>query len=144
MWESWLWTQPTDGQVHKVSVFAGGHVTFFGLINSFVHIIMYTYYMLAALGPSVQKYLWWKKHVTTLQLVSHFCVYRVGYKTAYLLHRCVQTYIGCILLRYKLLVVGIPLEIIHPNVSISNQVLSGGSKVRERECWRIEHGKWCK
>jgi elongation of very long chain fatty acids protein 7 len=31
---------------------------------------MYSYYLLAALGPEVQKYLWWKKHITTLQMVS--------------------------------------------------------------------------
>lgn len=30
---------------------------------------MYTYYMLAAIGPHMQKYLWWKKYVTTLQMV---------------------------------------------------------------------------
>ncbi|XP_014260831.1 elongation of very long chain fatty acids protein AAEL008004-like isoform X2 [Cimex lectularius] len=39
-----------------------------GLINSFVHVVMYSYYLLAALGPSVQKYLWWKKYITKLQL----------------------------------------------------------------------------
>lgn len=31
---------------------------------------MYTYYMLAAMGPKVQKYLWWKKYLTVLQMVS--------------------------------------------------------------------------
>jgi len=131
-------------QVHKVTVFAGGHGSFCGLINSFVHIIMYTYYLLAALGPSVQKYLWWKTHLTKLQLVRLLYVCRVGYETAYLLLHCVQTYIGCTLLRHKLYIVGKHLQIVHPNVSISNQVLSGGSKVRDRECWRNEHGKWCK
>ena len=40
------------------------------MCNSFVHISMYTYYCLAALGPHMQKYLWWKKYLTTLQLVS--------------------------------------------------------------------------
>jgi elongation of very long chain fatty acids protein 7 len=35
-----------------------------------VHVIMYLYYMLAAMGPEYQKYLWWKKHLTTIQLVS--------------------------------------------------------------------------
>ena len=48
----------------------GGHSTFFGLLNTFVHIIMYTYYMLAAMGPEVQKYLWWKKYLTMLQMVQ--------------------------------------------------------------------------
>lgn len=31
---------------------------------------MYTYYMIAAMGPKYQKYLWWKKYITTIQLVS--------------------------------------------------------------------------
>lgn len=38
-------------------------------LNSFIHTIMYTYYLLAAFGPSMQKYLWWKKYMTKLQLV---------------------------------------------------------------------------
>ena len=29
---------------------------------------MYTYYGLAALGPSIQPYLWWKKYLTKLQV----------------------------------------------------------------------------
>ena len=41
-----------------------------GFLNSFVHVIMYSYYLLAALGPQVQKYLWWKKYITKLQLVN--------------------------------------------------------------------------
>ncbi|KAK5645108.1 hypothetical protein RI129_006408 [Pyrocoelia pectoralis] len=53
--------------------FPGGHGTFIGVINSFVHIIMYFYYMMAAMGPNYQKYLWWKKYITTLQL-SQFCI----------------------------------------------------------------------
>lgn len=39
-------------------------------INSLVHVLMYSYYGLTALGPAVQKYLWWKKHLTLIQLVS--------------------------------------------------------------------------
>jgi len=45
-------------------------IAFFGaLINSFVHVLMYTYYGLSALGPHMQKYLWWKKYLTRIQLV---------------------------------------------------------------------------
>uniref|UniRef100_T1H7Y8 Elongation of very long chain fatty acids protein n=1 Tax=Rhodnius prolixus TaxID=13249 RepID=T1H7Y8_RHOPR len=39
-----------------------------GFLNCFVHVVMYSYYLLAALGPGVQKYLWWKKYLTKLQL----------------------------------------------------------------------------
>ncbi|CAG0886358.1 unnamed protein product [Darwinula stevensoni] len=53
----------------------GGHSTFFGLLNSFVHIIMYFYYMMAALGPSWHKYLWWKKYLTSLQMVQFICIF---------------------------------------------------------------------
>ncbi|RZF42955.1 hypothetical protein LSTR_LSTR004257 [Laodelphax striatellus] len=41
-----------------------------GFLNSIVHIVMYGYYCLAALGPRFEKYLWWKKHLTKLQLVQ--------------------------------------------------------------------------
>ncbi|XP_054274999.1 elongation of very long chain fatty acids protein 7-like [Macrosteles quadrilineatus] len=53
--------------------YPGGHGSFIGMINSFVHIIMYTYYLLAALGPRLHPYLWWKKYITTLQL-AQFCI----------------------------------------------------------------------
>ena len=43
---------------------------FAAMINSFVHVLMYTYYGLAALGPRVHKYLWWKKYLTRVQLVG--------------------------------------------------------------------------
>lgn len=55
--------------------FPGGHGTFIGMINSFVHIIMYFYYMVAAMGPKYQKYLWWKKYITTLQMVFNLFVF---------------------------------------------------------------------
>lgn len=39
------------------------------MVNSVVHVIMYTYYGLSAAGPRFQKYLWWKKYMTAIQLV---------------------------------------------------------------------------
>ncbi|KAG8184112.1 hypothetical protein JTE90_008898 [Oedothorax gibbosus] len=39
-------------------------------INFFIHIIMYLYYFLSAFGPHMQKYLWWKKYLTTLQMIQ--------------------------------------------------------------------------
>ncbi|XP_075236419.1 very long chain fatty acid elongase AAEL008004-like isoform X2 [Lycorma delicatula] len=52
----------------------GGHSTFFGLLNTFVHIIMYSYYLLAAFGPEIQKYLWWKKYLTSLQMIQFVAI----------------------------------------------------------------------
>lgn len=36
---------------------------------------MYTYYMMAAIGPEMQKYLWWKKYLTTFQMIQFVCVF---------------------------------------------------------------------
>lgn len=35
---------------------------------------MYSYYFLAALGPQIQPFLWWKKYLTTLQMVQFILV----------------------------------------------------------------------
>ena len=40
--------------------------------NSFVHVVMYAYYGLSAVGPQMRPYLWWKRYITKLQLVSGF------------------------------------------------------------------------
>ncbi|XP_072245782.1 ELOVL fatty acid elongase 8b [Leuresthes tenuis] len=53
-----------------VKYVAGGQSFFIGVVNTFVHIIMYSYYGLAAIGPHMQKYLWWKRYLTSLQLVQ--------------------------------------------------------------------------
>ncbi|XP_052212852.1 elongation of very long chain fatty acids protein 4-like isoform X2 [Dreissena polymorpha] len=51
---------------------AGGQSFFGAMINSFIHVIMYTYYGIAALGPQFQKYLWWKRYLTIIQLIQFF------------------------------------------------------------------------
>ncbi|GJQ76026.1 hypothetical protein Trydic_g18079 [Trypoxylus dichotomus] len=53
----------------------GGHSTFFALLNSFVHIVMYFYYMVAAMGPKYQRYIWWKKYLTTFQMVQFVAIF---------------------------------------------------------------------
>ncbi|XP_033335533.1 elongation of very long chain fatty acid james bond protein [Megalopta genalis] len=53
-----------------VRLLPGEQCVLLGLLNSFVHVVMYTYYLLTALGPQYQKYLWWKKYITWLQLVQ--------------------------------------------------------------------------
>ncbi|CAO1432026.1 unnamed protein product [Diamesa tonsa] len=40
------------------------------LVNAFIHVVMYSYYGLAAIGPHMQPYLWWKKYLTVLQLAQ--------------------------------------------------------------------------
>ena len=40
--------------------------------NCFVHVMMYAYYGLSAIGPHMRPYLWWKRYITKLQLVRCF------------------------------------------------------------------------
>nr|XP_054761516.1 elongation of very long chain fatty acids protein 4-like [Lytechinus pictus] len=42
-------------------------------MNSFIHVVMYSYYCIAAMGQQFHKYLWWKKYLTMLQFVQ-FCL----------------------------------------------------------------------
>ncbi|XP_074647946.1 very long chain fatty acid elongase 4-like [Tubulanus polymorphus] len=53
-----------------VKYVAGGQSFFIALLNSSVHIMMYSYYGLAAFGPHMQKYLWWKRYMTRIQLIQ--------------------------------------------------------------------------
>lgn len=53
-----------------VRLLPGEQCALLGILNSFVHVVMYTYYLLTAMGPQYQKYLWWKKYITWLQLVQ--------------------------------------------------------------------------
>ena len=61
----------------------GGHASFFGLLNTFVHIVMYFYYMMSAMGPQYQKYLWWKQHLTTLQMIQFVGIMTHGFSPVY-------------------------------------------------------------
>lgn len=56
----------------------GGSVLSAVMVNCFVHVLMYSYYALAALGPHIQKYLWWKKYLTMIQLVQFAAGVSVG------------------------------------------------------------------
>ena len=47
----------------------------FQLLNSFLHILMYGYYGLSALGPHMQKYLWWKRYMTAIQMIQFVAIF---------------------------------------------------------------------
>ena len=53
----------------------GGQETFGGIFNSFIHVLMYSYYFLAAMGPHMQKYLWWKRYLTAFQMIQFVCIF---------------------------------------------------------------------
>lgn len=60
---------------------------FFGAhMNAAIHVLMYLYYGLASCGPKIQKYLWWKKYLTIIQMVRH-------YLTLWLIIICVVEYV---------------------------------------------------
>lgn len=52
-------------------------------MNAAIHVLMYLYYGLASCGPRIQKYLWWKKYLTIIQMVRCCSVWPVN-----LAHRC--------------------------------------------------------
>jgi hypothetical protein len=54
---------------------AGGQSGFGPFLNSGIHTLMYLYYLLAACGPRLQPYLWWKKYLTTLQLLQFVLIF---------------------------------------------------------------------
>ncbi|XP_036405411.1 elongation of very long chain fatty acids protein 4b [Megalops cyprinoides] len=65
---------------------AGGQSFFGAHINAAIHVIMYLYYGLAAFGPKIQKYLWWKKYLTIIQMIQfHVTIGHAGH----------SLYIGC-------------------------------------------------
>lgn len=52
----------------------GGEGYFSASINSGIHVLMYTYYFMSALGPQYQKYLWWKRYMTVMQLIQFWMI----------------------------------------------------------------------
>lgn len=54
---------------HGVKYLPGGHSVFMGALNSFVHVVMYSYYLLTAVNKKYKNNLWWKKYITQLQIV---------------------------------------------------------------------------
>lgn len=63
-------------------------------LNIFVHIVMYTYYFLASFGSRMQKCLWWKKYLTTLQIVQFLII---------IVHMSVPLFVEC----------GFPRRVVH-------------------------------
>ncbi|KAF7222574.1 elongation of very long chain fatty acids protein 1a [Nothobranchius furzeri] len=70
---------------------AGGMGSFHALVNAAVHVTMYTYYGLSAAGPRFQKYLWWKKHMTAIQLIQ-FILISVHISQYYFMDKCDYQY----------------------------------------------------
>lgn len=51
----------------------GGIVRIPVMLNNMVHMVMYLYYLLAAMGPKIQRKIdSYKKYITIIQMVSNF------------------------------------------------------------------------
>ena len=49
---------------------AGGSSFLGAMFNCCVHVLMYSYYALSAIGGKIKKYLWWKQYLTAIQVNS--------------------------------------------------------------------------
>ncbi|CAG4986864.1 unnamed protein product [Parnassius apollo] len=74
---------------------------FLGTINSFVHIVMYTYYGLSAF-PDLSKYLWWKKYITSMQLVQ-FLLMVIQVTVNYKASSCRPSYVLLFMINFNVL-----------------------------------------
>ncbi|GAB0094764.1 Elongation of very long chain fatty acids protein [Sergentomyia squamirostris] len=56
-----------------------GHGAMLGLVNCYVHAIMYTYYLISSFRPDMKKSIWWKKHITHVQMLQFsFLIFHFG------------------------------------------------------------------
>ncbi|XP_022687638.1 elongation of very long chain fatty acids protein 1-like isoform X2 [Varroa jacobsoni] len=95
-WSGWLF----------VSVGCDGQVVLGIMVNSAIHVLMYTYYFLAACGPIVRRHLWWKRYITRIQITQFVCLlihimipvfYDCGYPRGLLLWAFAQGTFGLVL-----------------------------------------------
>ncbi|KAH8306954.1 hypothetical protein KR044_001654, partial [Drosophila immigrans] len=52
----------------------GGQFMVMGILNTFVHTIMYFYYMISAKYPNLKGSIWWKKYITLTQIIQFLIV----------------------------------------------------------------------
>lgn len=55
-------------------------------INTFVHVVMYSYYFLSTFGPEVRKHLWWKRYLTQLQIIQF---------VVFIFHMSIPLFVDC-------------------------------------------------
>lgn len=103
------------------------------MINSFVHVIMYMYYALAAMGPSVAKYLWWKRYLTIIQLIQF---------TIAMTASAVALYHGCdfpLWMHYLLIVYMVTFLVLFGNFYMQSYLEKGKSGKRLKESQRAQN-----
>ncbi|XP_032596030.1 elongation of very long chain fatty acids protein F-like [Drosophila grimshawi] len=53
----------------------GGHPIITGLLNLFVHVVMYSYYYISSQIPAIKRRLWWKQYITMLQMLQFVIIF---------------------------------------------------------------------
>ena len=88
----------------------GGHGTLAGLLNAGIHVLMYSYYFLAALGPAVRPYLWWKRYLTLFQIAQFLVIFVHQGQLLFQEENCgfprEYAYFGCSLMAFFLCLFG--------------------------------------
>lgn len=74
-----------------------GHGTMLGVLNCFVHCVMYGYYLFSVLDENVKKSIWWKKHITQIQLIQ-FLLLGLHFAAALFVQDCGYPKLFCIIM----------------------------------------------
>jgi len=53
----------------------GGQVATVGVLNTFVHTVMYLYYLISVMYPELKGSLWWKKYITKIQILQFIVLF---------------------------------------------------------------------
>ncbi|XP_064547222.1 very long chain fatty acid elongase F-like [Drosophila montana] len=53
----------------------GGHLIVAGVLNLFVHVVMYSYYYISSQIPPAKRRFWWKEYITILQMLQFVIVF---------------------------------------------------------------------
>ncbi|XP_073831798.1 very long chain fatty acid elongase 7-like [Musca autumnalis] len=76
------------GTYMYLSQMFASHATLAGILNSFVHVVMYTYYLIAATKPKIDLTPL-KKILTSMQLIQ-FVIVAIHFSIPLLVHNCVM------------------------------------------------------
>lgn len=67
----------------EINAFTGGQPWLFGLLNCFVHVIMYSYYYGSVYSPKLKTNLFIKRSITQLQIVSFFYSIKLFFRSRF-------------------------------------------------------------
>ncbi|XP_065212276.1 very long chain fatty acid elongase 4-like isoform X2 [Planococcus citri] len=105
-----------------------------GVINSSVHVVMYGYYFLSALGPEMQKYLWWKRYITRMQMVQFVII--IVYMATLLVASCQVPRA----LSFFIILQGTTFFVLFANFYVQTYIVKGKSKSKSKPATVVANG----